>query len=41
MPHDQQQFHDSSGGSTPRRDQARSEMQLLHLGFGRPLGRFP
>ena len=29
---------DSSAGSTPRRDQARSEMQLLHL--GRPLGRF-
>jgi len=31
----------SSAGSTPRRDQARSEMQLLHPSLGRPLGRFP
>jgi len=28
-------------GFTPRRDQARLEMQLLHLVLGRPLGRFP
>ena len=28
---------DSFGGSTPRRDQARSEMQSLHLGLGRHL----
>jgi len=28
-------------GSAPRRDQARSEMQLFHLGLGRLLGRFP
>jgi len=32
---------DSSVGSTPRRDQARSEVQTLHLVFGRPLGCFP
>ena len=31
----------SSAGSTPRRDQARSEVQTLHLGFGRLLGCFP
>jgi len=30
-----------SAGSTSRRDQARSEMQLLHLGLGRHLGGFP
>jgi len=27
--------------ATPRRNQARSEMQLLHLGLGRHLGHFP
>ena len=32
---------DSSTASTPRRDQARSEMQSLHLVLGRPLGLFP
>ena len=32
---------DSSVALTPRRDQARSEMQSRHLVFGRPLGRFP
>jgi len=31
----------SASGSTPRRDQARSEMHLLHLSLGRNLGRFP
>jgi len=31
---------DSSSDSTPRWDQAMSEMQSLHLGLGRPLGRF-
>jgi len=31
----------SSAGSTPRRYQARSEMQSLHLVLGRTLGRFP
>ena len=32
---------DGSAGSTPRRDQARSEMQLHHVGLGRHLGRLP
>ena len=32
---------DSSAGSTPRRDQGRSEIQLLHVGLGGPLGRCP
>ena len=31
---------DSSNDSTPRWDQAMSEMQSLHLGLGQPLGRF-
>jgi len=32
---------DSSAGSTPRRDQARPEMQSRHVGLRRHLGRFP
>ena len=31
---------DGSAGSTPRRDQARSEMHSLHLGLGWSLNRF-
>jgi len=34
-------FSDSSADSTLRRGQARSKMQLLHLGLGRHLRRFP